>query len=372
VHSVLASPLGFIHDHLVLLGTLLALFVLIAIFTPEVFGQVFDSLGKIGGILYQGLAEIWGIYCVLTFIPWKFVYVFRAIFFTTTLGVVSLSALHILLDSVPVSAALAEEFPNLSSPLIALKEFLKTHQLSLRTDLIILALAIIVFWHTIVEFFHSLRREEVPKFLGELIIELDKFRKQNPSPNETQKNAYLQKLIANTQSLLDEKGRRKIMISIMGEETAKDAKSNPVKTGYLKIDPIPTGTKLDVNLRLRVVAENGETNFEGEGGAGRAFYHKVPVYIPKVFYQVGIRLDKVRSLGPTYKKSDDQIPLRSILSVPVLVPQNPVATAGGGAPASRTPAAVAVITASSSRSHAFTRDDIRILELAAVFISTLY
>jgi GAF domain-containing protein len=170
---------------------------------------------------------------------------------------------------------------------------------------------------------------------------------------------------------LDEKGRRKILISIMAEETTEDATGKEVKTGFLKVDPVPTGSGLDASLRLRV-SDSANPKFQGEGAAGTAFCLQSPVYIPKVFYQVGIRLDKVKSLGPTYAKSRDAKPLRSILSVPVLVADKPPAVAPGSPMPATVIRSVAVINAASLRSHAFTRDDVRILELVAVYVSTLY
>ena len=364
--SFLASSiLSFFSDHLALVVSFVLVLVMVIVLAPEVFGQMFGSLGNIGRYLNSIFTELWGLWCKLTFIPWKFVDTFRAIFFSTTLGILALGTLHIIVESVPVAHALTEEFPQLSPWVARARDFLVQHEPSFQADLALLALAILVFWHTIVEFFRSLRREEIPKFLGELAIQFDKFRKDFPNPNEKAKSDYLQELMRNTTTLLDKKGRRKILISIMGEETTKDTTGKDMKTGFLKVDPVPPGNQLDASLRLRV-EDQDKKEFRGEGAAGRAFCHQAPVYIPKVFYQVGIRLDTVRSLGPTYVESKDARPLRSILSVPVLI-RTPVS--GSPKPAIQS---VAVISAASLRSHAFTRDDVRMLELVAVFISRLY
>jgi hypothetical protein len=358
--------------------TLFLLFAVIHHFAPEILKQIYEQLagiaiilsgflstiGKLFSQLGQSLWAIWGLGFALR---WRFQFAIRYLFARTTLGVLALSTLYLLAElGVALVRGFKRELPEMYTHLIAplsshypaVHAWLNNiqmphiHEIPFKLDIVLFILAWLMFRHHRQEFFASMRREAVPPALEEVFLEFDKFR-DNPTPDSTTKENFLEILMRKLKDVLDDKAKHKtkrdVAFALFEEEKVTDAKGTTTKTGNLAISFLPDKSPLDKGLKIPI----------GKGGAGKAFEAKVAIYIPSVRHRIGIDLDNKKSVGLIYfAHKNPQHRARSILSVPVLVNSKKDV--------------IAVVAVSSEQRKTFRDADFEIVRLAASIVSTLY
>jgi hypothetical protein len=356
----------------VVILSLLAIFVAVYRFAPEIVAQIAEQatniavlfgnlFAEIGRFLFQFASILWKIWGLLFALRWRAQFSIRYFFVSTTLGILFLGSFYLCGELLfTLLRGFKSELPELyarmdnsfASLLPGLHAWLaRVHtphipEIPFKFEVALFVLAVLMFRHHWHEFWASRRREAVPPALEGLFLEFDKFRKSNPTPVE---ELFLEILFQKMKEVLDKKNKRDIHFSLMEEEEKPDPTTGKKqKTGILQITFLPENSPLDKTLRLPV----------GQGGAGKAYDKKVAIYIPSVRHSVGIDLDNEESVGLTYLPGPGRKRFRSILSVPVLTnsKEDPVA----------------VISATSKKRNGFRPEDFQILRLTAAIISTLY
>jgi hypothetical protein len=384
LHATMSPIARFVELHwvplIVAVGLISISLLLIYLFAREILTQLLEQLkgivklcghffGEIGKFLFQLVSILWIIWGLFFALRWRTQSAIRSFFVSTTFGVLILGTIYLCIElGMTLISGLRSELPALyerlklaihskAPTLYAVLPKFKLQRLPeipFVIECVLFVLAVLMFRHHWHEFKASRRREAVPPAFEELTLELDRFRKEHPTPDKSQKCAFFEILMTKMKQVFDTKSRRDVAFSIMDEEETDDGAGNKKRTGILKIYFLPNGSPLDKELRLLI----------GQGGAGKAYGKKAAIYIPSVRHLIGLNLKTRRSEGVTYvegaslKTKPRKEKLRSILSVPVL--------------ADSKKDVVAILTVSSRKRNAFSEEDFDIASLAAAIVSTVY
>ena len=287
------------------------------------------------GLQFLTIASIlWTIWCWTYTIRWRLRFLLRNFLVQTALGVLLVAGFYVFLElAIAVFRHVAVISPNPGDkPRLALFPEVPTPPLPL--EAVLLILAVLLVRHHWQEWRIRKRESAVPRGLEEMLILFDEFRKANVSPASTK--AFLEALLDRFKSMLEIGNKKGVAISLMED-----------LNGILAVTFIhPADAQLDKDLKLAL----------GEGGAGKAYKKKVPIYIPSVRHLVGINIATMKPEGVTFKPSQHKERFRSLLCVPILTKSK----------------VIGVLSFSSQKRAAFFPLDFEIASLAAAFVAMFY
>jgi hypothetical protein len=295
--------------------------------------KILRRLSKIGEIL-------WSIWCFLFIIRWKFQFATRNFFIGTTLGALAFASFYLVIEmGITVVHGLGVTWQRPGGCYGAIFDL---PALPLWFEAVLLFFAVLLFKHHLHEANLSRKQWELSPALERLLVKLDEFLKTEQNPSKLKKKAFLRVAMTAIKDVLEGKDKKRgLAISLL--EIPEEGGQKLVITFVHPEEDSGVDDTLELNV--------------GEGGGGKAYKDKAPIYIPSVRHLIGINVaTKESDDDVTFKKANKEEPFRSILCVPVMVKGEPIA----------------VLTFSSLKRSAFQPEDFGIASLAATFVAMFY
>lgn len=215
----------------------------------------------------------------------------------------------------------------------------------------LLVIEVVIIVHHIREHRHRRREETTLEILGALFPSLNQLTailslSIDANEQEKARKVFIKKLSVVLSTILQMRGTKTFNVCVM--ELANERQELCV---YFDSS---NGAEFDVGFTLK----------SGEGAAGKAFDSQQTVYLPNVAYGHGLRVlpTTYDVLTSVYVQGKDGF--RSILSVPILIPDR-----SKGVTASKS---VGVLNLASVRKSAFSEFDLVIGQIGATILSLMY